>query len=950
MRWFSSAFVGVLVCASLSAAADAEPLKLADDKEYEPGKAYSMPAEDGTVGHLTWVTVADYVYRAKPNTDVPVLGGDKSKFMQRGFVWQTKKIGEETFLLLASRSSDRKLVLVPYGWILQSLVVESTKPSALMVTLPDGTGKEIETAVPRKGMIVNTLETVKKFQEKPPEKLFAVPVAPIKAELDKGLLPKSVAEQFTNQGIALGQKNRVEPRAKKDSGWIVTMEEPTQTGGFAARQQYELVATGDTVEARDGQNMAWVYNQPGDDRAFRRKSFYLANVFFIFREYKGYTLIGSLPTVSDGNYADAIHGWVDSNRLSLWNTAEALEWDRPSTEKAAQPVRRPPNGMVFTNEDAATRWMEAHAKAEQFADEGARTKAQKIVESSRMASEGLMVVDPKAEQKEYVSASLTGMDMRYPMLRVLKKDAETDANVYGVGWFGPFITAGKGAIAPEVIAARRKDILSIINDLQTIELLFVIDGTGSTYNYRIGAVPDVLRDSLKLLDELRRTNKDYSRIRVRATIVLFGKRQLESGGWESYIEHTPFSNLQNGENNPAEMLSPEIGPKAGQRIDSLTEWLRKHENMTKDGATELEAVFEGLLKGLGSAKFSPAARKFLIFMGDMGDDSGVINPEHTTIKRIRNNLESDGNPQPINFLGIRLEDKGASPNGSAMLQTQLEAIVKSTRDFSKTVSAEAITLKGDNEAAIKTLIQEKLKERFETLLKELKDLERDARNTAEGSQRGFASEVLRRHFESKGAKTAEIEASGVQVYEVGYAHESTYVGQAKVKQLRPVYLVPVEVASDLRTAMLQLASNGQEVTFDKLKLRKLQEEMLVALTKSGGPKTITPRNIEEAFRIQAGLRFTTPFLKLPPDKIQERMTDEQCERLLLVGKRLDELLRDGKKSEWKIERKQRDAKDGGGTISQAVSVAGTTQDDDRLYEFPYDHQKWVWLDQEMHIP
>jgi len=946
MRWICSFILSVLVVSSLGVAADPEKLQMADGTAYDPSVANRLPAKDGPIGQAAWVTVAGYDYRAKPGSEAPkLLGGPTSAFMDRGFVWESKVIGTETFLLLSSVNNNG-LIEQPFGWVPKTLVISKENPYALMVKYVDETTKKVfDTAVPRKGMIVNTLETVLKFQQNAPDPLFTLSHDSIKDSLGQGKLPESVAKKFTESGIALGQNNRIEPRTTKD-GWIVTMEEKTQDGAFAARQQYELIVKGDTVEAREGQNMAWVHNRPVASRANRRKSFYLANVFFVFRELDGFTLIGSVGEVLDGTYSSSIHGWVESSRLSKWNTTEALEWDRRSTEKSATP-RRPPLGMVFSREDDAKDWMISHAKAEQFMNADARKKADEIAAATVIAREGRV---KDTDSNEFTSTLLTGMDMRYPLLGVqTKKNPTTQANVYGVGWFGDFIVEGGKKIDPTVVSARRAKILSIIKDLDTIELLFVIDGTGSTYNYRIGVVPDVIRDSLKSLDDLRRTNPDYANIRVRATIVLFGERKIATGEWEPYLSHSPLSNLQNGDKNPAEVVSSEIGDKAKDRIDQLTGWLRSHENLSKDGKAELEAVVDGLVNGIDKANFSSTARKFVIFLGDMGDKSQAANAAHNDIKLIRKNLEAAGKSEPINFIGIRLEDKGSSPNGAALLQTQLDAVVESVAGNANStgVSAVAFALKGENQDDVKKLIQAKIQERIDALLKELKDQARETRDVAEGSQRSFASPVLRRHYESKGAKVSEIEASGVQIYEEGFAHESTFVGPQKVKQLRQVYLVPVEVAKSLRDTLLTITNEGKSVTTDPDDLRKLQLELLKGLTKTGGPGKGVPAAIADAFLVQAGLKFTTAFLKLPPDEIKEKMSDTDCKRLLLAGQRLNELLKDGEESQWITEDEKLP---GGGAIPKAIKVANSTKKAERFYEFPYDTKRWVWLDQELHIP
>ncbi len=930
-----------------------EPLTLADGTPYDRNNVYKLEREPKTtIGHVAWVTVAGYKYRAKAGPKAADLEGDRlTKFMERGFIWQTKTVEGETYVLLTSKDPNAARVEQPYGWVPRDLLIDDTAPRALPVKVKKAVGDkkeevEVETGISRKGMIVNTMDTVLAFQKKPPPPLFTVPLDSVRDALTKKQFPPALKNEFTAAGIELTSVVRIEPRPGKD-GWLATMEETAGAGGvFTARQQYDLLVQGNNLVARDGQNMAWVYDRPLAERKHRRKSFILANVFFIFRERDGFALIGSVPAVADHVYKQAIHGWVELKRLSLWNTTEALEWDRASTLPTARP-RRPATGVIFASAEAARDWMTKHARAESLPEgkekEQAQAEARKILESNLLARESTL----KGE-----SRPLSGMEMRYPLLGIRGKHPATQSPLFEVGWFGPFVDEGGGKTEDQVMAARRDKILKVIQEIKTVELLFVIDGTGSMYEYRTSVVPEVVAQCLRELNDIRQKDQTFADLRVRATAVLFG---VEKDG-SLALSHSPLSNGQNGLANPAEIISPEVGHKIGERITELAKWLRGYKKMPKVGDSELEPVFSAIRGGIKAVRFSEAARKHLIFLGDMGDRSKADTAAHKEIRTVVANLLQGKAPQPINFMGIQLEQLGNAFAGADLLKTQLALIHEEINRVKDERGAEASVfhLKGDP-ADLNTGIRTKIRERFDKLREELRELEREAVSTAEGSQRAVISPVLRRHYKANGIDIAQLAAGGVQVYEVGYASRVTLVGTQRVEQLRPVYLVPVRTARKLRDLLLEITDDGRAVNRNPDDLRKLVENQLMALTKTDDPTKVQKLTIGEVSALQDGLRFKTRFLQLSPEQITEKLSDEDCVQMLLVCRRLHELLQDGTESDWRIDYQKLE---GGGKIPNPVRVRrkDTSGNDlpprqaDRFYVFPSETARWVWLDQNLHVP
>lgn len=214
-----------------------------------------------------------------------------------------------------------------------------------------------------------------------------------------------------------------------------------------------------------------------------------------------------------------------------------------------------------------------------------------------------------------------GQNMRFP---VFGRGTTADGYPwFHLGWFGPVLYAG----GKEVEARRYEDELGKLRELsrrlKTVELLFVIDDTGSMHAHRRDVVPGVLARCLGELDEVRRKDRDraggglFADLRVRATVVLFRK----NAGGSATVIHSPLSDGTAGAANLAEVVSAEVGDQgAADRARARAKWVGEAEVLPA-GANPLEPVFEAVGRGVGLARFTPAATKYAFLMADMGDRS-----------------------------------------------------------------------------------------------------------------------------------------------------------------------------------------------------------------------------------------------------------------------------------------------------------------------------------------
>ncbi len=78
----------------------------------------------------------------------------------------------------------------------------------------------------------------------------------------------------------------------------------------------------------------------------------LFSLFYIYGQAEGYVLLGSAPEFDIGRDPDSprktVLGWMPVERVKVWNTLEAVEWDVPSTSSAPGPRQTVP-GFAAVN-------------------------------------------------------------------------------------------------------------------------------------------------------------------------------------------------------------------------------------------------------------------------------------------------------------------------------------------------------------------------------------------------------------------------------------------------------------------------------------------------------------------------------------------------------------------------------------------------------------------------
>lgn len=1047
---------GLTVLAPATAAAQTTaPLVLADGTPYDRTQQYQAKSKAPRL-----ISVAGYDFRAAPGPNAPPRGDVLARFrttafLQYGVPWQTKSVAEaggvERKYHLMALVNDDLFVQQMLGWVPDHLLlpVNGLTSTAMMLDVDDG-GRRVPTRVPRRGMVVNTQDTVHAWQKQQRDDprsavLFDLPAGDLAAGLDAGTCPPELLKGFENNGLVVGKEVTVARRPDvkgdgkgKDKVWGLTFRD----GPAGGVQQYVAAAENGRLAVKESASMAWVYGRPASDnegaaRAFRRKSFAVSNVFFAYQMLdadlnpvdpnapppgKTYCLVGSSDDTPDALAARSIHGWIETSRLSQWPTTMALEWDRPSTlppagaglvsgvrwetTKLPAPAplpRRTPDGLLFFDPVPARGWMTALNK---WADTGAAADKAAVDRYRQPGGEASAPVSEVPDAKDpTVSRRLAGLEMRFPVLGTDEKHKKTQKTLYKLGWFGPIKSAGGRVWTEAEKAAARKKMEDALRAANTVDLLFVIDGTGSMTGPRNNVVPNVLATCLTQLDEIRRgvapgkaaagNSNPFQQLTVRARVVLYGR---EKG--RLVVESSPASNGQSGAANPAEVVSAALGAAAPGRIRALADWV-KGKNLPADGTDAEEPVFDALLRAL-AADANPDATKFLILMADMPDVSArggaqVEREKSRPVIRSLAGFDTDAitgkesfTSQPRNFFAVQLPPVGGWENPAAApaadrLTAQLRAIEKELKaatidtpkgeKVSAGIEAEVTVAREQDPARLNARIRDIWQASFDRIRVRLEELVRDTEEILRGNVRpdGVAPASFR-HWLAQGINLDELAADGVQVYEpvFGYARIPTPAGDAGVQeatQLRTVFLVQRERAADLRNTMKTLVDGLDAIDNDPAKAKNAIENIVGQLLKDDQGRFSTPlvdsgtRNMSltELYKRLTGIEFPPDSVldldalleknKGLPRELQLELQNRVRVRLLLAYQRLNELLEDNTEGDYRVFDGPRPGGVGTEIRVDRLGLPTNRRQADRAFTFPgFPEKRYLWLDQEYHIP
>jgi len=751
---------------------------------------------------FVWVASDGYRPRRAPGKDT-LSGAPALAFMEACVYAAECQAGRENYLLLVKADADEK-VTQRLGWVSDRTIVRS--PQAL---------SDPATRILRKGMIVNTLASLKEGQP--------VVQAPVLLAPDPAARPSRTFSLFNIY-------------------FIYADTDPTETG-------------------------------------------------------KGYVLLGSVPRFNElqavekpETVRDLVLGWVPKNRVCLWSTREALEWDTDSTLATAPHRRRTP-GRVYRSFSDAKQGLKGESAAYLFEEVFANGVSQPFPH----------------DRTRYPIVALELEGNRSAL--ALPVDGNT---LRRVGIVGGFVDDKGREVASQTEVERlQRQLAALGSQVETTELLFVIDDTGSmdVWFKTVAQTVESIIESAK------------------------GDRNLR-------IALTYFNDVEEGVSLDKAVTARKLVDAASPEGKAMVEELKRHK--ATDGGDPREQMFHGIKKGIETAGFQPNARKVVIVLGDMADKSDETDPKHAPEQAVCKMLLPPGQ-SPIEFYAIQVVDPLSHTDARAF-RTQMHTLLRLTR--AELVSRYKMDRKtaaergGYFSSQNKDQVRDKVRERYALLRKEADRLKQEIAGLRRGEWTRISPE-LERILKDRRIDLARLRnTQGFQLFEYGYVWEKSAGGD---RQTRVRLLVSDGELQQLIQMLASLDSNdpGKRPSERELITRVVQ-------THIGEQKDDLKRSewsFENVILRSKGLTARSWLLRRAIDDIKEDgITSRERQNVLKKKKLLEDV-----RAERVYEYREREV--GKSFKIKVWDRVGAGRKTQRLFSIGADRSVlWCWVDFEKEWP
>lgn len=342
----------------------------------------------------------------------------------------------------------------------------------------------------------------------------------------------------------------------------------------------------------------------------------LFNFYFVYAKTvskdtsETHFLLGFTPTIPNiTKPAETLIGWVSGKRVYEWSTRQAVEFDKTTLKKrigkkTKEQIDQGRGGVeIFETEEELTAYLRGQ---ETLGD----------MELIPVAQEDIRV---KEWQYNWP---------RFPLFDVKKNDVNPEAGpLYHVGYIGDQIYVKGGATGADVgtMANYQEELQKLQKDLRDIDLIFVIDSTGSMRNYFRSAAEGVKRITEYIAREYPVDSPE--RPDIRYSVVFY----------RDYAD-------EDGQSDPNDTYLIKRLPLTGN-TDAVRRFLEGEEEMICDGCggDEPEAVFHAIDQSIATAAEEVKERtgyKAIILMGDKGNHAH--DPRDYTVEKIADRIIKNG--------------------------------------------------------------------------------------------------------------------------------------------------------------------------------------------------------------------------------------------------------------------------------------------------------------------
>lgn len=649
-----------------------------------------------------------------------------------------------------------------------------------------------------------------------------------------------------------------------------------------------------------------------------RNAFELFNIFFIYRHSpgadgdaeKGWALLGAGPGFEqageESGGAKVVLGWVPVDRLCVWNTRVAIEWDRSRTLPDADPRRTTPAKLYRSRADAYNDYYPGFVAARAPAAANANVEAffhEEFREGSSVPFEPHWTRFPELD---HVDAS----DEDRKEAKTFPNDASEDGEsnrLLRLGGIG-------GGISLTASDDMRKKLDAIVAQTRKLELLFVVDDTGSMKEY--------FDDVAKVVEAITsRAVERQAGGEVRVAVSFFNDVDGNPPGWNPV--------------KTAKLTSVTAAEEGGRAIAAA---VRAHKKSKIDGGLPREMVFHGLTTSIQAAGFSDdSSRKLVVLIGDVADKSDENDPDHTAEAAVVANLRPD-EPSPIEFFAVHVGPRTSGDQKA--FKTQAETIVRllETEAGQKGLGAYVQVEDGG--------LSTTLERRWRKFEQDAAELREQLKGVQMGQRRAGLGAAAVKLLEAEGVDLRRTE--GIQIFQEVYAWENPR-DDSEHPQVRRMLLFSAAELEELLEAVKPFTKLRMDGDLNSNALRTAFTKVVdgVVGDDSADDPLERGRSFAEAKRKSLGIpnRVESCFLQLAKGNFHEEMTQIQIEEVKYRHQLLRDVL-DGKRRTWtKLETKLRSGR------RFVVYKAGVDAEDyDRKFPVPGSNDRYYWIDAETELP
>ncbi len=382
----------------------------------------------------------------------------------------------------------------------------------------------------------------------------------------------------------------------------------------------------------------------------------LYRLLFVYAEYGEWVLVSpdavQSPAAPQSEHQANVFGWIPQNRLARWNTRECFQWDRETYANREANV-----GRLFLS--AADAIASATSKSEpamnSLSEPDPRTAQGKVVTLAKDAMRFHLLTNPKEAQQQ-------GKDRNGEWARPVRSAG-------GKTVFNQLFEVGAVLSDGRVNSRIERDqgrLETLANESSDIEILFVIDDTGSMH-VAFKVVADVVVQISESLSNPP-TSGD-----VRIGICYY---------------HDGNSVEQAVDTTTTLLASITKGDGLKQRVQQLN----VHEVIEDPLDDPLERMFDGISQGIKKAGFKSHSRKIVILIGDCGEKGTSKASLKDLVAQLIPTEES-----PIEFHAIQLKDpKKNKDYETFQRQIQVDLRTEYVKRLGERLKTVAATLESGN--------------------------------------------------------------------------------------------------------------------------------------------------------------------------------------------------------------------------------------------------------------